>query len=170
MRLSSVTRSVVYSVALALALALASSARADEGLQPLEDLFEGRSDCGDLQGVAFEYAPESIVHEGFPGVFLPAPLAELVLCQVGELRSVASDLRLVDEELSLWALNESFLQDQIIAMEKSISFERSEAERLRSELVTSEQRQLHWTRHPGLWFGLGVVVTSLVSSVAATVL
>jgi hypothetical protein len=128
------------------------------------------SECDEMRSVALDYDPEYVTIDGEGGMFFPMPLARLVLCDVEEKAGYAAQLALLEGELELWQRQEDLRADQVESMQGALDFMREDAGIMQERLKRSESRSLHWSRHPGLWFGIGVVLTVAAMSLASRVL
>lgn len=128
------------------------------------------SECDEMRSVALDYDPAYIEIEGEAGMFFPMPLARLVLCDVEEKAGFDAQIRLMETELELWQKQEDLRVGQVMAMQSAIEFLQSDVDILRTRLRSSESHATHWTRHPVIWFGVGVVITAAAMSLASTLL
>lgn len=141
----------------------------DADVLPVASAFV-HSECDEMRSVALDYDPEYVTVNGQGGMFFPMPLARLVLCDVEEKAGYAAQLALLEGELELWQRQEDLRADQVESMQGALDFMRDDADVMRSRLRQSEARTLHWSRHPVLWFGVGVLVTAAAMSLASRVL
>lgn len=141
----------------------------DSDVLPASSAFV-HSECDEMRSVALDYDPEYVTVNGQGGMFFPMPLARLVLCDVEEKAGYAAQLALLEGELELWQRQEDLRADQVESMQGALDFMRDDADVMRARLKQSEARELHWSRHPVLWFGVGVLVTAAAMSLASRVL
>lgn len=126
------------------------------------------SACGQLEEAA-EGAPDParMASAGVPGMWFPESVARLMLCEVRELRIRRRELSLVDSELSLWERNAAIYQEQTALAVEALETYRGIVGAAERRAREAEERADRWSRHPALWFAVGVIATGAIVAVTA---